>query len=147
MTSALFETSFPVTCIYLGKVFHHYNVSMFHFHGFHPVSRNCLHVAMQKWYITLAQNFWRCLQTRKVQITLWCLNFDTVHKGNIQCPPPHFTICSECFRRPCFRPCFRKFSPRGRVFAAPPAPSPWHDISTPKNKDTPLVFKYLRVRV
>ena len=31
-----------------------------------------------------------CVQTQYVLITLWCL-----HKGEIQCPPPHFTIRSE----------------------------------------------------
>ena len=50
-------------------------------------------------------------------------------------------MCSECTKRPCFRPCFRKFSPSGKVLLCPsrtlPAIKPL-DISTPKNKDTPL---------
>ena len=52
MTSALFGTfktlklSFPATCIYFGKVSQLKNTSMFHFHGFQPVSKDCLHVAM-----------------------------------------------------------------------------------------------------
>ena len=57
-----------------------------------------------------------CVQTQYVQITLWCLNFKTVHKGEIQCPPPRLRICSECIRRACFSSCSRKLSP--------PAPSP-----------------------
>ena len=52
-----------------------------------------------------------CVQTQYVQITLWCLNFKTVHKGEIQCPPPRLRICSECIRRACFSRCSRKFSP------------------------------------
>ena len=79
---------------------------------------NVLLLPVFSYWVTqiIAQNFWRCVQTQRVQITLWCLNFNTVDKGEIQCPPPHFTLCSECTRRPCFGPCFRKLSP--------PAPSP-----------------------
>ena len=33
-------------CIYFGKVFQLNNTSMFHFHGFQPVSKDSLHVAM-----------------------------------------------------------------------------------------------------
>ena len=71
--------------------------------------------------LTLEQNFWRCVQTQKVQITHWCLNFNTVHKGKIQCPPPHFTICEECARRPCWE----SFPLPGGRSGAPPTPSPW----------------------
>ena len=52
MTSALFGTSknsklsFPATCTYFGKVFQLRNTSIFHFHGFQPVSKDSLHVAM-----------------------------------------------------------------------------------------------------
>ena len=52
MISALFGTlktlklSFPATYIYFGKVSQLKNTSMFHFHGFQPVSKDCLHVAM-----------------------------------------------------------------------------------------------------
>ena len=34
------ELSFPATCIYSGKAFQLKNTSMFHFHGFQPVSKD-----------------------------------------------------------------------------------------------------------
>ena len=65
-----------------------------------------------------------CVQTQKVQIMLSCLIFNAVvHKGEIQCPPPPFTICSECTRMLCFGPCFRKFSLAGGRTCAHSAPS------------------------
>ena len=59
----------------------------------------------------LAQNFRWFVQTQIVQITLWCSGFNAVHIGEIQGPPPHFTICLRCARQPRFGPCFRKLSP------------------------------------
>ena len=105
------------------------NISMFHVQcSISIVSRLFLRTA----YMLL------CVQTQKVQITLSCSNFNTVvHKGEIQCPHPPFTICSECTRMPCFRPSFRKSSSHLWPSCTVPAGTP-HDISTPENKDTPL---------
>ena len=100
-----------------GKVFHFKNASMFHFHGFQPVSSSCLHVAMLQWYCycrSSARGLYPNISAELLKIKLWCLNSNTKHKGEIQCPPPHLTICSKCARRPSFGPCFRKFSPRVR---------------------------------
>ena len=77
-----------------------------------------------------------------LKIKLWCLNSNTKHKGEIQCPPPHLTICSKCARRPSFGPCFRKFSPRVRGARGCPQCFPL-DIITPKNKDTSLIMPLL----
>ena len=64
---------------------------------------------------------------RSYSLRLLILNFYTVYKGGIQCPPPPFTICSEWTRRPCKRPCLENF-PVAR------------DIRTPKYKATPLAM-------
>ena len=42
-----FNFSFHVPASMFGKVCQLKSMSMFHFHGFPPVSRNCLHAAMQ----------------------------------------------------------------------------------------------------
>ena len=75
----------------------------------------------------LSQNFLRCVQTQKVQITLWCLNFNTVPKGEIQGPPPHFTISSECAMRPGFRKFFH--FPLAPLPHLPRDNAPWHQHS------------------
>ena len=75
-----------------------------------------------------------CVQTQNAQIALLCSNFNTVvHKGEIQCPPPPFTICSECTRAegPVSDHVLENF-PRNL-----PATTP-HDISTSTNKDMQL---------
>ena len=78
---------------------------MFQFHGFMPVYKDCLHVTM----CTNSTNSDYALMFTFLYRTLNCT------QGEIQCPPPPFTICSECTRRSCFRPWCRKFSPSGRA--------------------------------
>ena len=138
MTSALFGTSknsklsFPATCIYFGKEFQLRNTSLFQFHGFQPVFKDCLHVAM--WTI------------QKVQITISCSNFNTeLHKGEISVhlnPSQFAKNAPEC-------PVLENFPlvrPSRILLTTTP-----HDISTPENKDTPLfdciVFLWLAVLV
>ena len=90
-------------------------------------------------YPNISTDFLKMCTNPKVQITLCTLY--TVQKGEFQCLPQHFTICSECARRPCFGPCFRKFPLRRRALWCPshtlPAIMP-RDIITPNNKDPPL---------
>ena len=71
------------------------------------------------------QDIWSCVQTQKVQIRLWCSNCNTVHKWEIRCPPPPFTMCSECtrFQKALFYTLLKK------IFRALPATTP-HDINT-----------------
>ena len=73
-------------------------------------------VAMLQWYCYCVIQLvgYPNISAELLKIKLWCLNSNTKHKGEIQCPPPHLTICSKCARRPSFGPCFRKFSPRVR---------------------------------
>ena len=117
MTSALFGNSknlilsFPAACIFFSKVFH--------FHGSQPVSRDCFHVAM-------------C--TNSI-----CSDYALMFTQGRN--PVSTSTLYNSLRRPCFRLRFRKFFHGCRALLQPsrilPATKP-HDISTPKNKDTPL---------
>ena len=86
---------------------------MFHFHGFQPASKDCLHVA------TRANSI-------KFRLRSWCLNFNTVglHKGKIQCPPPPVTIIAQnAPERPVLDPVLENFILAGGRKSVPPAPS------------------------
>ena len=93
------------------------------------------------YYILLPQNFWRYVKPQKVQITLWCLHFNTVPKGEIQCPPPHLQLAQNA-PEGLIETLYLKFSRAGKRWR----PSHTlltimsHDISTPENQDTPLVW-------
>ena len=56
------------------------------------------------WFSACFLGLLTCCYLYKLQITLWCLNFYSVHKGEIQCPPPPFTICSDASKGPVLDP-------------------------------------------
>ena len=94
------------------------------------------------YYILLPQNFWRYVKPQKVQITLWCLHFNTVPKVEIQCPPPHLQLAQNA-PEGLIETLYLKFSPSGKALWRPShtlLAIMSHDISTPENQDTPLVW-------
>ena len=82
---------------------------------------------------------------QKSKLRSWCLNFNPVRKEEIQVSTSTLNNLLKMHQKAMFRPCFRNFPLEGRALLRPsrtlPATTP-HNISTPKNKDTPLILIY-----